>query len=100
MADKPFALLGVNCDSQDTLRQLYADQKVMWKCWSDGKGGPISETWQVESYPSMFILDQEGVIRHRFTGQTEPGLLATTVTKMVDELAGEKPAPGAEAKVK
>ncbi len=38
MADKPFAMLGVNCDSPDTLRQILADKKVTWRCWSDGKG--------------------------------------------------------------
>ncbi len=51
---KPFAILGVNCDSTDTLRQILADKKVTWRCWSDGKEGPIAQTWQLEGYPLMY----------------------------------------------
>ena len=70
---KPFAILGVNCDSQDTLRQILADKRVTWPCWSDGKVGPITEQWQLTGFPLMFVIDHEGVIRHKFEGQTPLG---------------------------
>ena len=92
MAGKPFVILGVNCDSQDTLQQIIADKKVTWRCWSDGKAGPISERWQLDSYPMTFVIDQDGVIRHKFTGLITPGVLKSTTTKMVESLAGAKPA--------
>ena len=37
-AARPFALLGVNGDSLDTLQQLAEQKKVTWRCWADGRG--------------------------------------------------------------
>jgi WD40 repeat protein len=91
MAGKPFAMLGVNCDSPDTLRQILADKKVTWRCWSDGKEGPIAEKWQLSGYPLMFVLDHNGVIRHVFRGQTKPGQLQSVVTELVKSAPGQRP---------
>jgi len=88
LAGKPFAMLGVSCDSQDTLREILADKRVTWRCWSDGKEGPIAANWQLQGVPLMFVIDQEGVIRHKFEGQTTPGLLQQTVTKLVKSVPG------------
>jgi WD40 repeat protein/S1-C subfamily serine protease len=88
LAGKPFAMLGVNCDSQDTLREILVDKRVTWRCWSDGKDGPIAQNWQLEGYPLMFVIDHEGVIRHKFEGQTTPGLLQEAVTKLVKAVPG------------
>jgi WD40 repeat protein len=88
LSGKPFAILGVNCDSQDTLRQIVADKRVTWRCWSDGKGGSISQEWQVQAYPQMFVIDHDGVIRQKFEGQTSPGVLKETVTKLIKSVPG------------
>jgi WD40 repeat protein len=91
MVGKPFAMLGVNCDSPDTLRQILADKKVTWRCWSDGKAGPISEKWQLSGYPLMFVLDHNGLIRHVFSGQTKPGQLQSVVNELVKAVPGYRP---------
>jgi peroxiredoxin len=96
LADKPFAMLGVNCDGQETLRQLIADKKVTWRCWSDGQGGPIAKTWQLSGYPLTYVIDQDGVIRHKYMGMINPGILTETVTRMVDGLSEGKPADTGE----
>ena len=88
LAGKPFAILGVNCDSQDTLRQILEDKRVTWRCWSDGKGGPISQNWQLSGYPLMFVVDHDGVIRHKFEGQTAPGVLKETVEQLMKSVPG------------
>jgi len=88
LAGKPFAMLGVNCDSQDTLREILADKRVNWRCWSDGKEGPIAANWQLQGYPFMFVIDHEGVIRQKFVGMTTPGLLRETVTKLIKSVPG------------
>ena len=90
LANKPFAILGVNCDSPDTLRQILEDKRVTWRCWSDGKSGPICQNWQLKGYPLMFVIDHEGVIRNKFEGQTAPGLLQQTVAKLLKSVPGYK----------
>ena len=91
MAAKPVAMLGVNCDSSNTLRQIQGDGRVTWRCWSDGKGGPIAAKWQLEGYPLMFVIDHDGVIRHRFEGMTKPGVLKEAVAKLVKSVPGYAP---------
>ncbi len=66
LRDKPFVLLGVNTDSdKQTLRKLISTGEVTWKCWWDGAmDGPISKAWDVKGFPSVVVLDANGVIRH------------------------------------
>jgi peroxiredoxin len=70
-AGKPFALLGVNSESKDTLHQLVGAKTVTWRCWSDGQQGPIAAAWQVESFPTIYLLDKKGIIRRIFHGRPE-----------------------------
>ena len=63
---KPFAILGVMGDPElkDTRRSI-AEGKIKWRCWWDGGQGPIAETWNVHSWPVLYLLDRQGVIRYR-----------------------------------
>jgi len=38
--------------------------------WWDGgsTSGPIASSWNVEGWPTLYILDHKGVIRHKFLG--------------------------------
>jgi thiol-disulfide isomerase/thioredoxin len=60
---KPFAILGVNGETPATLRAVEASKTVTWRSWSDGEGGPIAAQWGIESYPTIVLLDDRGVIR-------------------------------------
>ena len=65
LADEPFALLGINTDDPKRLNALIKKKTVTWRNWSDGQGGPVAELYRVESYPTLFVLDHEGIIRYR-----------------------------------
>ncbi|MHC5064156.1 MAG: TlpA family protein disulfide reductase [Planctomycetota bacterium] len=69
LADKPFALLGVNSDAnKDTLRPRLEEENISWRSfWNGPKGtqGPISAQWNVQSWPTIYILDHKGVIRFK-----------------------------------
>jgi S1-C subfamily serine protease/peroxiredoxin len=79
-----FVIVGVNTDSLDTLRQLVKDKKVAWRCWSDGQEGPIAEQWQIASYPTLFLLDHEGVIRQVISGSPDEQALEKTIRDLVE----------------
>jgi hypothetical protein len=36
--------------------------------WWVGPRSPVLETWDVETYPPLVVIDHEGVIRHRQGG--------------------------------
>jgi S1-C subfamily serine protease/thiol-disulfide isomerase/thioredoxin/phage FluMu protein Com len=79
--DKPFALLGVNIDRKERFQQVVNLKKVTWRCWWDGPNGSISTCWNVSAYPTMYVLDEQGIVRHKFVGA--PG---SKLTEAIDEL--------------
>lgn len=83
LKDKPFALVGVNVDEKDRLKSIIDAKKVTWRCWSDGAQGPIADGWNVSSFPSIFVLDQQGIVRYKFNGV--PG---TALVEAVNRLLG------------
>jgi peroxiredoxin len=67
LKDKPFVLLSVNTDEgKETLRKSIETGEITWRCWCDGgSDGPISTKWGVDAFPTVYILDSEGVIRFK-----------------------------------
>ena len=69
LADAPFALIGVNSDAdKGALRPRMAEENITWRSfWNGpkGTGGPISESWNVQSWPTIYVLDENGVIRFK-----------------------------------
>jgi peroxiredoxin len=64
-AERPFALLGVNGDPPEQLKQVLARHKVNWRCWADGPAGPIAASWSVGMWPTTYVIDARGVVRYR-----------------------------------
>ncbi|MCA9177390.1 MAG: trypsin-like peptidase domain-containing protein [Planctomycetales bacterium] len=89
-ADKPFALLGVNNDTPDTLRQITASKKVTWRCWADGRDGPIVPQWQISGFPTVYLIDHTGKIRHVISGRPDPETLDAEIEKLVQEAIAAK----------
>jgi hypothetical protein len=86
LKDAPFALIGVNSDKDlDKLRPRLVKEKITWRSfWNGPKGtsGPISEAWNVSGWPTIYVLDEKGVIR--FKGVRGPAMDAA-----VDALLAE-----------
>lgn len=68
LADKPFALIGVNSDSdREEIKRIITKEKISWRSfWNGGSpGGPISTAWNVSGWPTIYLIDAKGVIRHK-----------------------------------
>ena len=68
LANEPFALLGVNSDSdRDALKKVLVKENITWRSWWDGGSthGPIATEWNVSAWPTMYVLDAKGVIRFK-----------------------------------
>jgi thiol-disulfide isomerase/thioredoxin len=65
MRGRQFTLLSVNTDQTvATLRESIRAGEVTWRCWWDGAaGGPIASRWNIRSWPTIYLLDAQGVIR-------------------------------------
>ncbi len=90
LADKPFALIGVNSDKdREALKQVLKDEQITWRSfWNgpDGTRGPISTRWNVSGWPTIYILDHEGVIRHKYVGSPGGEAMDEAVDTLLKEM--------------
>jgi thiol-disulfide isomerase/thioredoxin len=85
LKDQPFVLLGVDCkDDRETARKAMAREGMTWPSWYDGTvdHGPIAERYHVRTYPSIFVIDAQGIIRARHFHSVDQDL----VDKLLDEM--------------
>ena len=64
--DKPFAVLGVNCDEdKEAAQKAIKDERMAWPNWHDGAPGegPIAKRYHIRAYPTVFLIDGKGIIR-------------------------------------
>lgn len=82
LENRPFVLLGVNSDrDREATKQVLQTEQITWRSWWDGgsTSGPIATKWNVSGWPTVYLLDHQGVIRHK-------GLRGESLDKAVDEL--------------
>jgi hypothetical protein len=68
LAGKPFALLGINSDAdRSALKKALEKEHITWRSWWDGGSteGPIATRWNVRGWPTIYVLDAKGEIRHK-----------------------------------
>ncbi len=84
LADKPFVLLGVNSDGDAAkFKEIAAREKLSWPCILDGStDGPIATQWGISGWPSIFVVDAQGVIRFKDVREQE---LEDAVEKLLSE---------------
>lgn len=83
--NKPVALLGVNED-QDLSegRAAVTKARMTWPSWAD-PNGDISRAWKVGGYPTLYVIDQKGIIRFCLEGATEGAVLESMVERLLAE---------------
>ncbi len=66
---KPFALVNINAEPSKDPTQLKEAWKAAgntWRCvWDGNYDGPINNAWNIQQYPTTYVLDPKGVIRHK-----------------------------------
>src|SRR4029079_12644868 len=61
MKQRPFAMVGVNCDEDRAEAQKVAErEKMTWKNFWDGRWGRITQEWQIQNYPTTIVIDHKG----------------------------------------
>jgi len=66
MQGRPFALIGVNADgNQEEARKRVEKDGINWRSFWDGRGGQIVKDYRVQYFPTIYVLDGNGVIRYR-----------------------------------
>ena len=84
MDGKPFVFVSVSVDDEkETLTKFIEKTPMPWAHWWDGKKA-ASEQWDVEGYPTLYVIDHKGVIRFKTLGyDPKSGKLDATVEELV-----------------
>ncbi len=93
LAKKPFVLLGINSDeSRSALKRIVKEQRITWPNIYDGpKAGPIAKKWNVHGWPTIILIDQDGVIRKRDLREDK---LERAVEELIDKAEKSRSAKG------
>jgi hypothetical protein len=90
LADKPFALLGINSDiDKEELKKVMVKEEITWRSWwngPQGTNGPIAKKWNVHGWPTIYVLDQKGVIRYK---NVRGEKMDEAVERLLKEQSGE-----------
>ena len=88
MKGRPFVLLGVNSDAdREKLKSVLMEKELTWRSfWNGGStSGPISTKWAVEGWPSLYVIDHKGIIRHVYLGSPGDEELDKVIDRLVKE---------------
>ena len=89
MDKEEFVLLGVNSDGElQVAKDAKVQEELDYRSWWDGHGekstdGPIATEWNVTGWPTIYVLDENGVIRNRGARHEK---LITIVKELVAEM--------------
>jgi thiol-disulfide isomerase/thioredoxin len=83
MKDKPFALISISFDAKkETVTKFLKDNEMPWVHWFNGEEGPIGKDLEIQFFPTIYVVDANGVIRYK-------NLRDKKLDKAVDELVKE-----------
>ena len=70
------------------LKKVLKKEEITWRSFwigEQGTGGPISTDWNVRGWPTLYIIDHKGVIRHKYLGSPGDEVLDKAIEKLVAE---------------
>ena len=87
---KSFALIGVNSDTdKKTIEAGLKEHQVTWRsfsCGKDGTRGKIPMDFNVRGWPTLYLIDDQGVIRKKWVGSPGDKVLDEEIEKLINEI--------------
>ncbi len=88
LAGKPFALISISADAKKaTLTEFLKEKPMPWVHWHNGQTGGILEDWEIDSFPTIYVLDHKGVIRYK---NVRGKAMDEAVEKLLEEIENAK----------
>src|SRR5262245_59957532 len=66
LAGKPFSFIGISADNDlEDFKAFVNKSDIPWPQIFDGPNGALQQAYGIEYFPSIFVLDGNGMIRYR-----------------------------------
>lgn len=92
--ERPVVVLGVSADSdEEVLEKAIKEYDITWRNWVDpwdeeqSEVGPITKSYGVNDWPTLYVIDANGVIRFKNVYMKE---LNSAVETLLDEIDSER----------
>jgi hypothetical protein len=91
---KPFVLLGVNGDDDDKaedLKKKNENAKITWRSFRNKRGGDkpdIADEWNLSGWPTLYLIDHQGVIRKKWVGPPSNEVLDKSIDDLLKAAGG------------
>ena len=94
LANHPFEIVGVNSDADlDRLKKTVKEENITWRSFQNDRGDQrrsISDEWTVRDWPTIYVLDAEGVIRYKnVSGDALDNAIATLLAEVGHQVSIE-----------
>jgi thiol-disulfide isomerase/thioredoxin len=87
LKSKPFALISASADvAKEDLQKFLEKEKMPWNHWWVGNEEGLVKDWNVRFYPTIYVIDAKGVIRHKNLREAE---LEEAVVALIKEAEGK-----------
>jgi hypothetical protein len=79
-------LIGVNVLDRDSkkLKAVMEREKLSWRSFADQ--GMIFDRWNLSGTPTYYIVDQTGVIRHKWVGAPGEAVIRAALEPLIQEV--------------
>ncbi|HIC23796.1 MAG: hypothetical protein COB10_06310 [Planctomycetota bacterium] len=83
-----FAIVGVNSDKTvEAAKEAVKKNKLSWKNFYDGgTSGAIATRWNVNGWPTIYVIDAAGVIRYKDVRGAELDAAIETLLAQMEEI--------------
>ena len=87
LAEKPFALIGVNSNDYEPkkLKEVMNKEKLNWRSLAN-RG--VSAKWSARRTPTCYVIDPKGVIRYKWLGYPGANAIDAALEKLINEAEG------------
>jgi hypothetical protein len=77
-------LIGINVmpHKPEELQEVMKKEKLNWRSFADD--GSISRKWNSPPTPAFYVLDTQGVIRHKWIGHPGEHVIDVAVARLID----------------
>jgi hypothetical protein len=78
--------LGINCDGEGRAAiPKIQEANINWRYWIATPENGIVARWEVRGYPTVFLIDQKGIVRYRHEGAPSGEELDAQIDRLLAE---------------